>query len=222
VTLFGAGLFKTATTTWPWWKWTLPTWIRKSRDGGLFQTPSCRFGGDLCFRLSGSTVRGGDSGGAFVGWTGSGWKLLDVVSGVQSDDGRTIAFDYAASLADPAIRSWIDQQLTSSGGPGQTPQPQPQPSPTYSETTGGETHTWTNYTNAGGNQGPVISTHTTVQIACKLQGFRVADGNTWWYRIAQSPWNSQYYASADAFYNNGQTSGSLRGTPFVDPNVRNC
>ena len=30
------------------------------------------------------------------------------------------------------------------------------------------------------------------------------------------------YASADAFYNNGHTSGSLTGTPFVDNNVPNC
>jgi hypothetical protein len=28
--------------------------------------------------------------------------------------------------------------------------------------------------------------------------------------------------SADAFYNNGATSGSLHGTPFVDPAVANC
>jgi hypothetical protein len=61
-----------------------------------------------------------------------------------------------------------------------------------------------------------------VQIACKLPGFRVADGNTWWYRIAQSPWNNAFYVSADAFYNNGQTTGSLAGTPFVDNNVRDC
>jgi hypothetical protein len=100
--------------------------------------------------------------------------------------------------------------------------PPPSPPPTYAETTGGVTHTWTNYTNAGGYEGPTIPSNTTVQIACKLTGFRVADGNTWWYRIASSPWNGSYYASADAFYNNGQTSGSLRGTPFVDPNVRDC
>jgi hypothetical protein len=101
--------------------------------------------------------------------------------------------------------------------------PAPAPAPqTWAETTGGATNTWTNYTNAGGTQGPTIASNQTVQIACKLQGFRVADGNTWWYRIAQSPWNNQFYASADAFYNNGQTSGSLHGTPFVDPNVRDC
>jgi hypothetical protein len=98
----------------------------------------------------------------------------------------------------------------------------PSPPPTWAETTGGVAHTWTNYTNAGGTQGPSIAANQTVQITCKLQGFRVADGNTWWYRIASSPWNNAFYVSADAFYNNGQTSGSLSGTPFVDPAVANC
>ena len=100
--------------------------------------------------------------------------------------------------------------------------PPPPPPTTWSETVGGVAHTWTNYTNAGGSEGPSIASNQTVQIACKLQGFRVADGNTWWYRIASSPWNSQFYVSADAFYNNGQTSGSLHGTPFVDNAVGDC
>jgi surface antigen len=103
-----------------------------------------------------------------------------------------------------------------------TPGAAPAPAPTHAETTGGVTHTWTNYTNAGGTEGPVIPSNTTVQIACALPGFRVADGNTWWYRIASGPWGGAYYASADAFYNNGQTSGSLIGTPFVDPAVPGC
>jgi hypothetical protein len=98
----------------------------------------------------------------------------------------------------------------------------PTPSPTYGETTGGVAHTWTNYLNAGGNEGPSIGSNATVQIACKIAGFAVADGNTWWYRIESSPWNGAYYVSADAFYNNGQTSGSLHGTPFVDPAVASC
>lgn len=93
---------------------------------------------------------------------------------------------------------------------------------TYGETTGGVTHTWTNYVNAGGTEGPTVGTRVTVQVACRVTGFRVADGNTSWYRIASDPWNSQYYASADAFYNNGATSGSLAGTPFVDPVVIDC
>ena len=92
----------------------------------------------------------------------------------------------------------------------------------YTETVGGNANTWTNYTNAGGTQGPTISAYTSVQITCAIQGFAVADGNTWWYQIASSPWNDAYYVSADAFYNNGATSGTVLGTPFVDPAVPNC
>lgn len=112
---------------------------------------------------------------------------------------------------------------TCAGAAGTTPPPPPPPAAaTYPETTGGPTNTWTNPANAGGTQGPTIPANTTVQIACKLTGFRVANGNTWWYRIASSPWNGAYHSSADAFFNNGQTSGSLVGTPWVDPNVPAC
>jgi surface antigen len=102
--------------------------------------------------------------------------------------------------------------------------PAPAPSPTYSETSGpGPVHTWTDYSDAGGTEGPSIPDNSPVQIACKITGFAVEDGNTWWYRIASSPWSGSYYASADAFYNEpGRTSGSLKGTPFVDSNVPDC
>ena len=93
---------------------------------------------------------------------------------------------------------------------------------TYSETVGGETHTWTDYHSAGGSEGAMIHTGETVQVACKVTGYRVPDGDEWWYRIASSPWNGAYYATADAFYNNGQTSGSLEGSALVDPAVRDC
>lgn len=83
-------------------------------------------------------------------------------------------------------------------------------------------HSWSNYLIAGGTAGPYVSPSATVLISCKVQGFKVQDGNVWWYRIAQSPWNNEFYASADAFYNNGQTSGSLSGTPFIDTRVPNC
>jgi surface antigen len=102
------------------------------------------------------------------------------------------------------------------------PTPPPPPPPTWAETTGGVTHTWTNYTNAGGTQGPSIASNQTVQIACRIQGFAVADGNTWWYRVSSSPWSGTFYASADAFYNDGATSGSLVGTPYFDPAVAGC
>lgn len=93
---------------------------------------------------------------------------------------------------------------------------------TYSETTGGAANTWTNYTNAGGYEGQQIAAFETIQVSCRLNGFKVPDGNTWWYQITSSPWSYAYYATADAFYNNGQTSGPLKGTPFFDPNVPIC
>lgn len=97
------------------------------------------------------------------------------------------------------------------------------PAATVAEIVGVVTNTWTNYNNAGGAAGPQIPRYSTVQIACRLQGFAVANGNTWWYRIASPPWNGQYYASADAFYNTpGMTSGSLKGTPWVDERVPLC
>jgi RHS repeat-associated protein len=95
-------------------------------------------------------------------------------------------------------------------------------STTYSETTGGEAHTWTNYTNAGGEEGPLIAEYETVQISCRVKGFKVKDGDEWWYLVASSPWNSGYFVSADPFYNNGQTSGTLIGTPLVDEEVPEC
>jgi len=90
------------------------------------------------------------------------------------------------------------------------------------ETTGGETNTWTNYRTAGGTRGPTIDANLPIRVSCKVRGFRVASGNPWWYRIASSPWKNRYYASADAFYNNGETTGPLFGTPFVDRDVRDC
>jgi hypothetical protein len=110
-------------------------------------------------------------------------------------------------------------------GPSTTPSAgtaAPAPQGTVAETTGGESHTWTNYTNAGGSAGAVIPGQTTVGIRCRLRGFAVQDGNTWWYRVASAPWSDAYYASADAFYNNGHTSGTLLGTPYVDEAVPSC
>jgi hypothetical protein len=92
----------------------------------------------------------------------------------------------------------------------------------FQETTGSVAHTWTDYSDGGGTEGPSIDANQSVQIACRVTGCTVADGNQWWYEIASSPWNSSYYVSADAFYNNGTSSGSLVGTPFVDPNVPVC
>jgi surface antigen len=93
---------------------------------------------------------------------------------------------------------------------------------TVTEVAGGTANSWSDYRIAGGDLGPGIPAHFPLEVSCAVTGFQVADGNTWWYRIASSPWSDAYYATADAFYNNGQTSGSLIGTPFVDPAVRAC
>lgn len=101
--------------------------------------------------------------------------------------------------------------------------PSPPPPPTtFPETVGGETMTWSDYRNGGGVAGPTIHTGQSVQVSCRVEGLAVADSDSWWYRVASDPWSDRFYASADAFYNNGQTSGELRGTPFYDPGVPAC
>ncbi|MEV6695312.1 phospholipase A2 [Micromonospora sp. NPDC051196] len=92
----------------------------------------------------------------------------------------------------------------------------------FPQTTGTGTHTWTNPANAGGTPGPVIPAGTTVGVACRVDGFPVANGNSAWYLIASSPSDNTYWASADAFSNNGDTSGGLRGTPYFDDDVPYC
>ena len=118
-----------------------------------------------------------------------------------------------------------------SGGAAPPPPPAAPPPPpvapppeTWTETSGppSGSGTFSNYTNAGGTIGTRIAPYQTVQVSCKVQGFKVADGDPWWYRVASSPWNNQFYASSDNFYNNGQTSGSLNNGVVVDANVPDC
>ncbi|MGN6252681.1 MAG: hypothetical protein ACTHNS_12780 [Marmoricola sp.] len=133
--------------------------------------------------------------------------------------GLSVAIWRMGSVDAPAAPAASPQPPPSTSNP--TPPPTPSAA-TYTETAGSSVHTWTNYTNAGGAEGATIAKGQAVQIACKLPGFRVSDGNTWWYRVESSPWNDAYYASADGFYNNGATAGSLSGTPYVDPTVPDC
>ncbi len=135
--------------------------------------------------------------------------------------------DSAASVPLPEHDDAPAVTTSTTSAPTPTPATPPvyEPTPsavTYPQTTGGAANTWTNYSNAGGTQGPTIPSNATVEIACKVRGFTVEDGNPWWYRIASSPWDDRFYVSADVFYNNGATSGSLRGTPFVDTSVPDC
>jgi hypothetical protein len=92
----------------------------------------------------------------------------------------------------------------------------------YKETSGGTVHTWTDFTDAGGASGPSIRAGETVLVKCRVIGFKVTDGNTWWYQIESSPWDGNYFGSADAFYNNVKRPSSFLDTPFVDPSVPVC
>ncbi len=210
-----------------------PSHLAKSPNGAWEEANYCQQAGDVCFTraswASSNSITGGDSGGAWVGWRSGGWHLLAVVSGYLDHSIPGLQ----AATSPSSVLGWIDSLVwplssPSSAPPSPTAPSSPSPSnppptspesaaPTYAETSGSVVHTWTDYSDAGGTEGPSIPSNDTVQIACKVTGFPVEDGNTWWYRIASSPWNGVYYASADAFYNNGETSGSLIGTPFVQP-----
>jgi hypothetical protein len=81
---------------------------------------------------------------------------------------------------------------------------------------------YTDPSSGGGTKGPQINAGSTVQVSCYVIGLPVANGNRYWYRIASAPWNNAFYTSADPYYNNGATSGPLKGTPYVDPAVPAC
>jgi hypothetical protein len=95
------------------------------------------------------------------------------------------------------------------------------PASTWTETTGTPAHTWANpvqLTGAGTPLGP----RQSVQVMCRVQGYVVPDGDPWWYRLASAPWDGNYYATSDAFYNNGATSGSDINGVVVDQQVPVC
>jgi len=105
--------------------------------------------------------------------------------------------------------------------------PTTSPSPTVApgaryEITGGDTNTWSDYLSGGGSAGPRIPKGAAVLVSCRTIGLKLANGNAWWYQIASPDWNNRFYASADAFYNNGQSTGPLADTPFVDEKVPIC
>jgi len=90
------------------------------------------------------------------------------------------------------------------------------------EVPGGLAHAWTDYTTGQGKAGPSLRPSVDVRVSCRIRGLKVDDGNVWWYRLASAPWSNHFYATADAFYNNGHRSGPLRRTPFFDPKVPVC
>lgn len=95
------------------------------------------------------------------------------------------------------------------------------PGSTWTETTGTPAHTWADpvqLTGAGTPLGP----RQSIQVSCRVRGYVVEDGDPWWYRIASAPWNGDYYATSDAFYNNGAVTGSVDTGVVVDEQVPMC
>jgi hypothetical protein len=134
---------------------------------------------------------------ALLVWAGARWPWLAFLS-------ATVAVGVAAACF----------AALSGGGLGG-------PASTWTETTGTPAHTWADpvqLTGAGTPLGP----RQSVQVLCRVKGYVVEDGDPWWYRLASSPWNGRYYATSDAFYNNGATSGPVDNGVVVDEQVPIC
>jgi transcriptional regulator with XRE-family HTH domain len=95
------------------------------------------------------------------------------------------------------------------------------PTSTWTETTGTPAHTWADATQLTG-AGTPLGPRQSVQVTCRVRGYVVEDGDPWWYRLASAPWNGHYYATSDAFYNNGAVTGSVDTGVVVDEQVPVC
>jgi len=96
------------------------------------------------------------------------------------------------------------------------------PTQTFTETTGTPAHTWSDYRQAGGSAGVPLGPRQSVQVSCRVRGYVVPDGDPWWYRLESSPWNGNFYATSDAFYNQGSVSGPVDNGVVVDEHVPVC
>jgi len=93
---------------------------------------------------------------------------------------------------------------------------------TYSEQEGHHgVNTFTNYHNASG-VGQSIAPAASVAVSCKVYDPTIVSANPdgYWYRIASSPWNDQYYAPANTFMNGDPWNGPY--THNTDFNVPDC
>jgi hypothetical protein len=103
------------------------------------------------------------------------WEQASWVSGSGSGSGRINEhfIDDGSAIDEPSP----GVPACAVTAPAPSPPPPPPAPQTWLETAGSVAHTWTNYTNAGGTEGPSIANGQTVAIACRLTGFAVADGS---------------------------------------------
>jgi hypothetical protein len=93
---------------------------------------------------------------------------------------------------------------------------------TYQEQQGSRgSNTFTNYHNASG-MGPRVEPGAWVEVSCKVHDPYIESVNPdgYWYRLASSPWNDQYYAPANTFMNGDPWGGPY--THNTDFNVPDC
>jgi uncharacterized membrane protein SpoIIM required for sporulation len=150
-------------------------------------------------------------------------KINSLVSVVMIFVIGALAFNLGLTLRTPIIRQNTNAlpnfsigQCTASGAPSLPPKS------SLKEVTASASPTWADYCNAGGRAGRTIGAGQEVAVACKVEGFAAQDANTWWYLISSKPWANKYFASADSFYNDGDSSGPLNGTPLADHAVPQC
>ena len=82
-------------------------------------------------------------------------------------------------------------------------------------------NTFTDYDNASG-EGTPIAAAQWVDVTCKVYDPTIASVNPdgYWYEIASSPWNNQYYSPANTFMNGDPWNGPY--THNTDFNVPDC
>lgn len=115
----------------------------------------------------------------------------------------------------------------SSTTPAPTVNPAPstaeKPAPTWAAQQGSNgANTFTNPFNASG-MGVKVPAMAWVQVSCKVHAPQIASANPdgYWYRLASSPWNNQYYAVANTFWN-GDVPGRKPYTHNTDWAIPNC
>jgi hypothetical protein len=93
-----------------------------------------------------------------------------------------------------------------SGGEGGAPAPPA--NHTEEESPHHPVNTFANYHNASG-VGPAIAAGQTVEVSCRVYDPTIGTANPdgYWYRIASSPWNNAYYATANTFLNGDPPNG---------------
>ena len=106
VTVFGYGRDESGSMT---------SSIKKSPDHAWRLAPYCQVTRDQCFlrqdwARNTTAIKGGDSGGPWVGWRNGQWRILSVVSGYISTDVPSI--QAGTSVADPGVSSWIASTMT--------------------------------------------------------------------------------------------------------------